>query len=136
MALVRDFFDFAIEEWPFGFSGSWLESLLGITTPRCSIVVQSNATWVSPPLFWMFQHFWSFSMFCPYLIDDRSQLVDNGVEPFNIIDIWDVERGEIRKDIFEELLFLVVSRSNNEFSQQDDFFTNRDVYRQGCMIGG
>ena len=135
-ALVCDFFDFAIEERPFGFSGGWLESLPWFSTPRRPIVVQSTATWVSPPLFWMFWHFWSLSMFCPCLIDNQSQLVDYGVEPFNIIDIWGVEKGEIRRDIFEELLFLVASRSNNEFSQLSDFFTNRDIDHQGCMIGG
>ena len=135
-ALVRDFFDFAIEEWPFGFSGGWLESLPGFLTPKRPIVVQSTATWVSLPLFWMFRHFWFFSMFCPCLIDNWSQLVNYGVEPFNIIDIWGVEKGEICKDIFEELLFLVTSRSNNKFSRLSDFFTNRDVDRQGCIIRG
>jgi len=115
MTFVGNFLNFHVKE-RFLYCLDYLLEILPIFEASCcSIVVERTTACIRPPLLGMFVNSRFLGVFCPSLINDRSELVDYAFQFFHVANVRYVQVFEVQNDFFNKGCFLVTLWRNQKF---------------------
>ena len=114
-SLIRNFLNFFIKKGSLDVSNYLLEFLLVFKTPWCSVIIERLTTFFCPPLFGILGYFWFLGIFCPSLVDDRSEIVDNSFQFIDGLNVEHIHTFEVWNNIINESGFLFAFQGQSKY---------------------